>query len=291
MPRRVATAFAVRSLSPVAMMIRKPSRWSAFESSRGGVLHRIGDADHPGEPSIERDEHHSLALVASVVGRFGQRFDLEPEILHQLQVADLDRLAVDGASDPLAGHRFEVCRLGQRDATVLGSPNDCLGQRVLGALLQGRSQLQYRDLVVAGCGQDGHQLGLPLRQRTGLVDDERVDRFEPLQRLGVLDEHPHLGAAPRRRHDRHGGRETQCARTRDDQDRNRGEQRVGERGCGAPYRPDDERAGRDRDYHRHEQARHPVSVSLDGCPAPLRVLDHLDDLAQHRAGARLASPP
>ena len=30
------------------------------------------------------------------------------------------------------------------------------------SLLQGRSQLQYRDLVVAGGGHDGHELGLPL---------------------------------------------------------------------------------------------------------------------------------
>ena len=100
---------------------------------------------------------------------------------------------------------------------------------------------------------------------------------------------PHLSAAPRRRHDRHRGRETQCAGTRDDQDRNRRQQRVGQRGRGAPDCPDDERADRDRDHHGHEQARHLVGVSLDGRPAPLRVLDHLDDLAQHRAGADSSS--
>ena len=201
-----------------------------LDGARRGVLHRIGDADQSGELSIEDDEHHGLALFAPTVGIFHQRFGLEPEVLYQLQVADRDRPALDRSADPLARDRFEVRRLSHRDAAFLGPPDDCLGQRVLGAHLQTSGQLQYGGLLVTGCGKDGHQLGLPLRQRAGLVDDERVDLFETLQSLRVLDQHPGLSTTPRRRHDRHGGREAQGAGARDDEDRDRRQQRIGQ--CG-----------------------------------------------------------
>ena len=46
---------------------------------------------------------------------------------------------------------------------------------------------------------DGHDIGQPrlaFGQRAGLVDDHGIDAGHPLQRLGILDQHARLRAAP-----------------------------------------------------------------------------------------------
>ena len=55
------------------------------------------------------------------------------------------------------------------------------------------------------------------RQRARLVDDERVDLLEALERFGVPDQHAGSGAATHADHDGHRRREPQRARARDDQ--------------------------------------------------------------------------
>jgi hypothetical protein len=50
--------------------------------------------------------------------------------------------------------------------------------------------------AVLGDRADGCDPGLPLGERAGLVDDNRIDLLEPLQSLRILDEHAGLSATP-----------------------------------------------------------------------------------------------
>ena len=109
----------------------------------------------------------------------------------------------------------------------------------------------------SAAGPDRHDLGLAFGERAGLVDDERVDLFHALQRLGVLDEHARLRAAPDADHDRHRRREPERAGTSDDQDRDGGDEPVGKARLGSENRPGGEGGERHGDHQRHEPARRP----------------------------------
>ena len=137
-------------------------------------------------------------------------------------------------------------------------------------------------------GDDRRDLGLALGQRAGLVDDQRVDLLQPLQRLGVLDQHAQPGAAADADHDRHRRGQAQRAGAGDDQHRHGGDQAVGEAtGSGPQQPPGDERERGDRDHGRHEPARDLVGQPLDRRPPALRLGDHLDDPRQQRLRADL----
>ena len=76
-------------------------------------------------------------------------------------------------------------------------------ERVLAALLEACGEAQHFVLVDPADGAHGDDLRLAFGQRAGLVDHERVDLLEPLQRFGILDQHAGLRAAPDADHDRH----------------------------------------------------------------------------------------
>ena len=93
---------------------------------------------------------------------------------------------------------------------------------------------------------------------------------QPLERLGVAEQHAERRAAAGRHHDRHRRREAERARTRDDQHRHRVDQRVREARLGPERSPDDERDDGDRDDGRHELRRRrdrPAAESARGCAA------------------------
>ena len=71
--------------------------------------------------------------------------------------------------------------------------------------------------VEPGGRQHPLQARLALGQRAGLVDDDRRDLLQALERRGVLDQHAFQRAAADADHDRHRRRETERTRTRDDQ--------------------------------------------------------------------------
>ncbi len=90
---------------------------------------------------------------------------------------------------------------------------------------------------VAPDDRDRHERRLAFGQRSGLVDDERVDRFQTFERLGVLHEHAGLRAASRADHDRHRRREPERARARDDQHGDGADERARQARLGAPRHP------------------------------------------------------
>ena len=151
-------------------------------------------------------------------------------------------------------------------------------------LQAGREPEQLLLVHARGRHERGH-LRLALGQRAGLVDHQRVDLGEPLQRLGVLDQHARLGAAPGADHDRHRRRQAERAGARDDQHRDRGNQGVSHRGWRPEDRPHDEGDDRDHDHRRDEPARDHVDQALDRRARALRLGDHLHDPGEHGLAA------
>ena len=70
-------------------------------------------------------------------------------------------------------------------------------------------------------------------------------------------------------------------------DRDRGDERVGQRRRGPQIAQPTNASTRDRDHRRHEPARHGVGHALDRCAAALRLRHHGDDAREHRVGADL----
>ena len=132
-----------------------------------------------------------------------------------------------------------------------------------------------------------HDPGLALGQGAGLVDDQCVDLFEPLERLRVLDQDARSRAPPDADHDRHRRREAERARAGDDQDRHRSDKAIGHARLRTPDRPGDERDDGGRNDQRHEPAGDLIGEPLDGRAAALGLRHHLHDLRQHRVAANL----
>src|SRR5664279_6510290 len=84
---------------------------------------------------------------------------------------------------------------------------------------------------------DGNNFWLTLSERSGLVNDERVDLLHALQRLGILDQDASLRATSDSNHDRHRGGQAKRARAGDDEDGHRGNEAVGVTWLGPERRP------------------------------------------------------
>ena len=121
---------------------------------------------------------------------------------------------------------------------------------------------------------------MSLRQRPGLVDDERVDALEGLERFGVADQDAGVRAPAGADHDRHRRREAEGTGTGDDEHGDRRHERVREARLRSDEHPDGERDERHDEDGGHEPRRHPVGEALDRRAAPLRGGDHLDDAGE-----------
>jgi hypothetical protein len=177
----------------------------------------------------------------------------------------------------------------QRKRAFLCGCDDGRPQRMLAAFLDAGSKPEELRLVEPLSGDRGDDLGPALRERPGLVDNQRVDPFHPLQRLGIADQHARLRAAADAHHDRHRRREPQGARAGDDQHRHRRHQAEGETRLGAVERPGREGEQCNADDRRHEPGGHLIGEPLDRRARALRGRDHLHDLGQHRVAATMRS--
>ena len=158
---------------------------------------------------------------------------------------------------------------------------------MLAAALETCGQTQQFGFLDAGRGLDRHDARLALGERAGLVDHQRVDLLQALQRLGALDQHARLRAAPDADHDRHRRGETQRAGAGDDEDGDGRDQAIGEARLRSPDRPRRECQERRTDHGRHEPARDLVRQPLNGRAAALGLRHHLHDLREHRVAADL----
>jgi hypothetical protein len=140
--------------------------------------------------------------------------------------------------------------------------------------------LEHRCFFESPDRHDASQARLSLRQGARLVDDDRGDLLEPLERSGVLDQDALAGASPDPDHDRHRRSEPERARTGDDQHRHGDHDGVRKLRRRPDERPHDRRGDRDDDDRRHEDGRDLVDEPLHGGARALRLRDHVNDLRQ-----------
>ena len=128
-----------------------------------------------------------------------------------------------------------------------------------------------------------------LRQRAGLVEDDRRQLVRLLEVLTALDEEAVLRPFPCAHHDRRGGRDAERTRTGDDQDRDEEDERLGD-GVVVDELPNEEGEARDQDDCGDEHGRHAVREPLDRCAGHLGVFDEFDDLIQGGVGPNAGRP-
>ena len=144
MPRRRATASAVVRLSPVSMTIRIPSRLSAATTSALFRLHRIGNADRPGEASVDGDEDRGRAVLAELFRRAAQSGCASTPILAR----DRRRCRPQRAGRrrwPLAPFPVGESKSAtgsELQPALLGRAHDRLRERMLARALHARRELQ-----------------------------------------------------------------------------------------------------------------------------------------------------
>ncbi len=171
---------------------------------------------------------------------------------HEARAAQPQGLAIEGGLHATARDRREAVHRARRDCALPGMSKNGLRQRMFARRLQAcRGGQQFRLVRARGGAQRG-DARLAFGERTGLVDDERVDLLHELEAFGVADQHPRLRPAPDPDHDRHRRREAERARARDDEHGHRNHQRVGPLRFRSEHRPDDRSDDGNADHGRHE---------------------------------------
>ena len=177
---------------PQALLVKR------FIAAGGRFLDRVGDAEQARRPAVDGDEHHRLALAAELLGP-------------SLELAGIDARARRASFRlPIATVR-PVDRARRRPGPVSDWNAPTSEQRRVPAPWPRR-----RSAAASGCSLARSRLAarrsssdsswpwrrrrrrrarLALGQRAGLVDHQRVDLLQRLERLGVLDQH--AGRAPR----------------------------------------------------------------------------------------------
>ncbi len=156
---------------------------------------------------------------------------------------------------------------------------------MLARLLEAGREAQQLTFGDAINGDHGDHLRTPDGERAGLVEHDRVDLVQPLERGRVAEQHAGLGTAPHCDCHRHRRGEAERAGAGDHQGAHGHDDGVCEPGLRAEREPRDRREqghGHDR---RHEPRRDPVRKSLHRCPAALRLGHGAHDARKHRARA------
>ena len=245
----------------------------------------VGDSDEPGERPIDRDEHDAGTVAAPFFRSVEERLRIDAYAVHLRGVADDDDAALDRGADPRADLHLEPFQLGEPKPALHGCGDDGVGERVFRSGLDRRDEPEQIVLGRTAQSLNPDQFRLALGEGPGLVDQQRIDALEPLQRLGAFHEHARLRAAPGADHDRHRRRQPQRARTGDDEHGDRVEECVTDVRFGADEAPDNESGDRDHDDERHEPARDAIGDGLDRCAAALRFGHHPDDAREHGVAA------
>ena len=149
----------------------------------------------------------------------------------------------------------------------------------------GARQRQHFGAVAPSSARHVRELHVPLGDGSGLVEYDRRDPARPLEDLGALDQNAELGAATGADHERGGRRQTERARARDDQHRDRGGE--GRSRVAGHDEPAGERGERKPEDDRHEHGRDTVDEPLDGRLPGLRFRDQSGDLRERRLLADL----
>ena len=116
----------------------------------GGLgLHRVRDRDEARRRTTGRNEHHGPAVRGDGSRGLQQRREVDALLLEQPAAADEDLDAVDDTAHAAADDRLEPVDLREAQLRLARLADDRLAQRVLGAGLQRRGQVQDARLVEA----------------------------------------------------------------------------------------------------------------------------------------------
>ena len=151
--------------------------------------------------------------------------------------------------------------------------------------LRGGGQREQRVGIESGGWGEGDDPRGAGRERSGLVDQQRGGGAQPLERCGILHEHAGLGPAADPRHERNRSRESERARTGDDEHRHGIQERVDETRFGADEEPDSKRHRGEHEHDRGEPRGDPIGEPRDRGLALLRLLNETDDLGEQRVTA------
>jgi hypothetical protein len=249
------------------------------------LLDRVGDTDQPSGAAVDRHEHDGLAATSQVVGVRLHQPDGNGQRLEQFQIADRHSTSVDRAHHTLASDRFEIADGRQRHAAFARPRDNSRGERMFADVLQARGKLEQLTLVRAILRRQRDEAWPPFAQGSGLVDHERGDLLEDLERFGVSNQHAGFGPPAGSDHDGHRRGEAKGTWARNDQDRDRVDQRVRKPRLGPELRPHDERNHRHDDHDRNEPRRDGIGQTLNRRPRALRLTDHTHDLGEQRIAA------
>src|SRR5581483_9993026 len=162
---------------------------------------------------------------------------------------------------------------------------DCTCEWVFTPLLHTCCKPQHFQFIEATVCRESRHARLAFGQGSGLVDHQRIDLLQPLECFGVLDQNSGVCSAASTHHDRHRCRESERARTRNNEHCNRIHDCVSEPRFGTEECPCNECAYRDRDHGRNEPSGNSIRKALNGCAAALGLADHAHDLRQQSFAA------
>jgi hypothetical protein len=161
---------------------------------------------------------------------------------------------------------------------------------MLAPLLDARGRSQQLRLVYAVDRRAAGHARFPFGERSGLVEEQRIDLRQPLERLGAPHQHADRRALADPDHDCHGRRQSERAWTGNHQHRNRRYQSVGKCRRRTPEHPRDESDDGDGDHGRHKPGRDAVDEPFNGCAAALGLGDQAHDAREHGALTDLLRP-
>jgi len=99
----------------------------------------------------------------------GEEAEVDASLSHECEIAEGHRTPVDVPTHSLPGDALEAPGLSQCDATLFTPLNDGRSEWMLTAALERRREAKQRLLVESRSGNDRHQLGFALGERTGLI--------------------------------------------------------------------------------------------------------------------------
>src|SRR5688572_9074451 len=122
------------------------------------------------------------------------------------------------------GKLFSACH---RNPSLLSAAKYRSCEWMLAGAFQTRSQSQHLTLVPIIGRKEADQLWLAFSQRPGLINDQRIYFPQHFYGFGIFEEHTCSSAFTHSHHDRHRRRQPERARTRDNENCNSIDQRVG----------------------------------------------------------------
>src|SRR5215203_5632476 len=149
---------------------------------------RIRHGNDPGGSSVDRDEHRRLARLCECGGLLFKLVDVNPVLVHKLEVAHPHDVSIHRGTYAAAGYGLEARGVAGLDTHLAGTSNYRFCERVLGVLLSRGHEAQKIILAPAVNGRYVGEGGLALRESARLVEHNGIGARDVLKGRRVLDQ-------------------------------------------------------------------------------------------------------